>query len=266
MLSSQPTLSKIPDIKVLQDCLLIAQEIQQNLLPKKPPVISGLDISGASIYSCMLGGDFFDYMDFEEVCCRTPEHVGIVVGDVSGHGIYAALLMSTVRAYIRCRSTQPGDIGQILNSVNGMICKDTGVGGHFITLFYLDVNPGKKEIRWVRAGHEAALLFKAESRAFYELKGEGSVLGVTADAGYAQQSLDGLKIGDIILIGTDGAWEARNPEGEMFGKDRIKSIVQQNTGRCTSDILQEIVAAVTAFQQSPIPADDVTLVVIKFTE
>lgn len=73
MLSSQPTLAKIPDIKVLQDCLLIVREIQQNLLPKKPPVISGLDISGASIYSCMLGGDFFDYMDFEEVCCRTPD-------------------------------------------------------------------------------------------------------------------------------------------------------------------------------------------------
>ena len=118
----------------------------------------------------------------------------------------------------------------------------------------------------MRAGHEAALLFKAESSAFYELKGEGSVLGVTADTGYAQQSLDGLKTGDIILIGTDGAWEARSPEGEMFGKDRIKSIVQQNAGRCASDILQEIVAVLTAFQQSPIPADDVTLVVIKFTE
>ena len=101
---------------------------------------------------------------------------------------------------------------------------------------------------------------------FYELKGEGSVLGVTADTGYVQQSLDGLKTGDIILIGTDGAWEARSPGGEMFGKDRIKSIVQQNADRCASDILQEIVEAVTAFQQSPIPADDVTLVVIKFTE
>jgi sigma-B regulation protein RsbU (phosphoserine phosphatase) len=104
-----------------------------------------------------------------------------------------------------------------------MICKDTGVGGHFITLFYLDVNPDK------------------------------------------QQRLAGLKTGDIILIGTDGAWEARSPEGEMFGKDRIKSIVQQNAGRCASDILQEIVAALTAFQESPIPADDVTLVVVKFT-
>ncbi|MBI5593745.1 MAG: serine/threonine-protein phosphatase [Deltaproteobacteria bacterium] len=266
MLSSQPTLAKIPNINLLQDCLLIAQEIQQNLLPKKPPIISGLDISGASVYSCMLGGDFFDYMDFEEVCCRTPDHVGIVVGDVSGHGIYAALLMSTVRAYIRCRATQPGDIGQILNSVNGMICKDTGVGGHFITVFYLDVNPGKKEIRWVRAGHEASLLFDAESSVFHELKGEGSVLGVTADTGYAQQSLDGLKTGDIILIGTDGAWEARNPDGEMFGKARIKSIVQQNADRSASDILREIFAALTAFQQSSIPADDVTLVVVKFAE
>jgi sigma-B regulation protein RsbU (phosphoserine phosphatase) len=266
MLSTNPTLAKIPNINILQDCLLIAQEIQQNLLPKKPPIISGLDISGASIYSCMLGGDFFDYMDFEEVCCRTPDHVGIVVGDVSGHGIYAALLMSTVRAYIRCRATQPGDIGQILNSVNGMICKDTGVGGHFITLFYMDVNPGKKEIRWVRAGHEAALYFEAESSAFHELKGEGSALGVSTDMGYEHQRLAGLKTGDIILIGTDGAWEACDPNGEMFGKARIKSIVQQNAGRSAADILQEIVAALTAFQQSSIPADDVTLVVVKFIE
>jgi len=266
MLSINPTLVKVPNINLLQDCLLIAQEIQQNLLPQKPPAISGLDISGASIYSCMLGGDFFDYMDFEEVCCRTQDHVGIVVGDVSGHGIYAALLMSTVRAYIRCRATQPGDIGQIFNSVNAMICKDTGVGGHFITVFYLDVNPGNKEIRWVRAGHEAALLFEAESSAFHELKGEGSVLGISTDMGYEQQHLAGLKTGDIILIGTDGAWEAWNPEGEMFGKARIKSIVQQNAGRGASDILREIFTALTAFQQSPIPADDVTLVVLKFTE
>ncbi len=104
MLSSNPTLAKIPNINTLQDCLLIAQEIQQNLLPKKPPVISGLDISGACVYSCMLGGDFFDYMDFVEVCCR---------------------------------------------------------------------NPGKNEIRWVRAGHEAAMYFEAESSVFHELKGEG---------------------------------------------------------------------------------------------
>ena len=266
MLPSHPSLAKIPEIDILQNCLLIAQEIQQNLLPQKPPVIPGLDIGGASIYSCMLGGDFFDYMDFEEVCCRNLDHVGIVLGDVSGHGIYAALLMSTIRAYIRCRSTQPGHIGQILTDVNGMICKDTGVGGHFITLFYMDVNPGKKEIRWVRAGHEAALYFEAESRLFRELKGEGSALGVTMDMGYEQQCLAGLKTDDIVLIGTDGAWEARSPEGEMFGKARIKSIVQQNAGRTASDILQENVAALTAFQQSSIPADDVTLVVVKFTE
>jgi len=147
-----------------------------------------------------------------------------------------------------------------------MICKDTGVGGHFITLFYMDVNPGKKEIRWVRAGHEAALYFEAENSMFHELKGEGSALGVNTDIHYKQQRLAGLKTGDIILIGTDGAWEARSSEEEMFGKDRIKSIVQQNAGRCASDILREIIEAVTAFQESPIPADDVTLVVVKFIE
>jgi phosphoserine phosphatase RsbU/P len=266
MRSSHPKPPKSPNVDRLQNCLLIAQEIQQNLLPQKSPIIPGIDISGASIYSCMLGGDFFDYMDFEEVCCRTQDHLGIVVGDVSDHGICAALLMSTVRAYIRCRSTQPGNIGQILADVNGMICKDTGVGGHFITVFYLDINPGKKEIRWVRAGHEAALLFEAESSVFHELKGEGSALGVSTDMGYEQQRLAGLRSGDIILIGTDGAWESRDPSGEMFGKDRVKSIVQQNADRSASDILQEIVASLTAFQQSSIPADDVTLVVVKFTE
>ena len=118
----------------------------------------------------------------------------------------------------------------------------------------------------MRAGHEAALLFEAESSAFHELKGEGSALGVSADMGYEQQRIAGLKTGDIILIGTDGAWEARSPEGEMFGKARIKSIVQQNAGRSASDILREIFAALTAFQQSSIPADDVTLVVVKFAE
>lgn len=266
MSPSHPVSPEMPNLDRLKTCLHVAQEIQHNLLPQKPPEIPGLDISGSSIYSCLLGGDFFDYMDFEEVCCRAPNHIGVVVGDVSDHGVCAALLMSTIRAYIRCRSTQPGNIGHILTSVNGLFCKDTGVSGHFITLFYLDADPVKKEIRWVRAGHEAAQLFEAETGLFHELKGKGSALGVSPELCFEQQKRDGLKAGDIILIGTDGVWEARNPEGELFGKHRILSIVRQHAMLASDEILHKIFERLTEFQQSAVPEDDITLVVIKFTE
>lgn len=265
MSPSHPVSPEMPNLDRLKTCLHVAQEIQHNLLPQKSPTVPGLDISGASIYSCLLGGDFFDYMDFEEVCCRAPNHIGVVVGDVSDHGICAALLMSTIRAYIRSRSTQPGDIGNILTSVNRMICKDVGIDGHFVTLFYLDADPVKKEIRWVRAGHEAALLFDATSNFFHELKGDGSALGVSPDLRFEQQTRNGLQTGDIVLTGTDGVWEARNPNGEIFGKDRIQAIVRQNAGLTANSILKKILAEITRFQQSDTPEDDITLVVIKFT-
>ena len=152
----------------MKQALDVAMQVQQNLLPKKIPQPNGLEVAGRSMYCDETGGDFFDFMDF---CCREDSTLGVAVGDVSGHGISAALLMSTTRAFLRSRVNQPGGLGDIVNDVNVLLSKDTGNSGEFVTLFYAEIDRSRGEIRWARAGHDPALLYDPQSDRFEELQG-----------------------------------------------------------------------------------------------
>ncbi|MFN2355904.1 MAG: PP2C family protein-serine/threonine phosphatase [Desulfopila sp.] len=105
-------------------CLRMAAVIERELLPKTVPVIEGADISGWTVYSHTLGGDFFDYFDFSGVCCQAPDIMRIVVGDACGHGLCSALLMTSTRSYLRARAMQPGDLPQVVNDVNRLLYMD----------------------------------------------------------------------------------------------------------------------------------------------
>ena len=127
----------------------LAMEVQQNLLPRQSLKKDGFDIAGRSIYCDETGGDYYDFL---EICCRESNHMGLAVGDVSGHGISAALLMASVRASLRCRVTQPGGIAEIITDVNRLVAADTRESGNFMTLFYAEIDPDDRVLRWVMAG------------------------------------------------------------------------------------------------------------------
>ena len=237
----------------------LAMEVQQNLLPKFDPKIEGLDISGESIYCDETGGDYYDFLDMDAFGQR---RIGIVVGDVSDHGIPSALLMTTARAFIRQRSSMPGNLSQVVSDVNFQLSRDIEESGQFMTLFLAEIDLNAMIIRWVRAGHDPALVYDAHTDSFEELSGRGLPLGVFEDSDY-EESVRKIKPGQIIAIGTDGIWETHNAEGEMFGKQILKEIIRDHAEKPAKEIFEEIIDALEHFRRPLEQEDDVTLVVIK---
>lgn len=246
----------------MKEALNLAMEVQQNLLPRQPLKIGELDIAGRSIYCDETGGDYYDFLTFFQ---DGQKKIGVAVGDVVGHGISAALLMATVRALLRSRISQPGSLSQMVDDVNRLLCKDTSQSGSFMSLFFMLIDTAAKEIEWVRAGHDPAIIYEPATDSFDELRGEGIVLGVDAQWPYQDNRHSGLKGGQIILTGTDGIWETENPAGEKFGKDRLRQTIRQHHNGSAEEIIQAIIDALAAFRQSASQDDDVTLVVIKAT-
>jgi sigma-B regulation protein RsbU (phosphoserine phosphatase) len=240
--------------------LNLAMEVQQNLLPQKTPRLPGVDIAGQSIYCDETGGDYYDYL---RVGRLNGDLVGIAVGDVSGHGIQAALLMATVRAFLKSRVKQGGSIADVIADVNRLVAADASETGQFMTLFYAEIEPYGKALHWVRAGHDPALLYQPEGDHFEELKEKGVALGVDGGSEYHGQTIKGLSQGQVLLIGTDGLWETQNESGEMFGKERLKTLIRQNAHLPSAGIVTSILEGLQAFRKSVKQADDLTLVVIK---
>jgi sigma-B regulation protein RsbU (phosphoserine phosphatase) len=252
--------SQLKERLQLKEALNLAMEVQQNLLPQKMPQIEGFDIAGKSVYCDETGGDFYDFID---VCCEESKQLGIAVGDVAGHGISAALLMATVRAFLRSRVTHPGSISDVVTDVNRLVVNDTDETGQFMTLFYLILNPTEKSLSWVRAGHDPALLYDPRQAKIVELNGEGAALGISDKVEYQENTITGLENGQVLLIGTDGLWETQNASGEMFGKERLKALISRHAERSAEEILASVIDSLAAFRNSARQEDDITLVVVK---
>ena len=243
----------------MKQSLDLAMEVQQSLLPKVDPRIEGWDIAGLSIYCDETGGDYFDYINVSD---QRPDRIGVVVGDVSEHGIPSALLMTTARAFLRQRSSMSGEPNSIIRDVNWQITRDVKDSGRFMTLFYCEIDTMKRKVFWSNAGHEPALLFDHESGGFEELGGGGPALGLMPDFEYEQHERD-LMPGQIAIIGTDGIWETRNRRGEMFGKERLLEVIREHRNKSSRDLIGEALMAVDRFRLPREREDDATLVVIK---
>ena len=246
----------------IKHSLSLAREVQQNLLPHKNPKIDGLDLAGTSIYCDETGGDYYDYIDSN---IDDHRNITVAIGDVAGHGISSALLMATVRSSLRQRASLPGGVEQIISDVNRQLAQDVEDSGQFMTMFCLTIDPVRMQAHWVRAGHDPAILYDPRSETFEELGGSGIALGVDEDWDYQAYTKASLRKGQIIFLSTDGIWEAFNPEGEMFGKDRIYDILRKNASSGAEEIVRNVLADLDSFQQGASIEDDITLVVIKIT-
>jgi serine phosphatase RsbU (regulator of sigma subunit) len=239
--------------------LNVAQEVQQSLLPQSAPVDKRFDIAGGSLYCDETGGDYYDYIELPRL---GPDVNAIAVGDVSGHGISSALLMAGVRAYLRSRVLHTGSLAEIITDVNRLVAADTAETSQFMALFFLAIGTRTRQLTWVKAGHDPVIVYSPGSDQFEELGGEGLPLGVKADWQYKDYSAI-AKPGQILLLTTDGVFEAHNKNGDMFGKDRIKEVIRRNAGLPAEGIRTAITAAVDAFRGKTPQEDDITLVVLK---
>ncbi|ACS79853.1 PP2C family protein-serine/threonine phosphatase [Maridesulfovibrio salexigens] len=254
--SMAPSLREHIEIKSALD---VAMEVQTNLLPQNSPYIKGYDIYGESKYCDELGGDYFDYIRPE----RDGENMRFAIGDVSGHGVPAAMLMGSVRGYLRARTLSGGQLGEIVTDVNRLVAQDTYKTGQFMTMLMVELDPAKSELRWVRAGHEPALIFDFAKNDFIRLEGEGIVLGAFEDVEYSENCCAELKDGQILILGTDGIWEASNKDGEFFGKKRLWDLINLKKNSSAESIASGIFAAVQDFTGRTKQEDDLTVVVIK---
>jgi sigma-B regulation protein RsbU (phosphoserine phosphatase) len=243
----------------MRHSLDLAKEVQQYLMPASDPRIKGLDIAGKSIYCEETGGDYYDYLPSG---AEQQGKIGLVVGDVSDHGIPSALLMTTARAFLRQRFSQSGNLNQIVTDVNRQLSQDVKESGRFMTLFLCEIDRQNEFIHWVNAGHEPGMIYDRHTDEFVALTGGGLPLGVSQKSAY-QKFQRAISPGQIILIGTDGIWEAQNQAGEMFGKERFNDVIRKHAKSSANLILDTVINSLDSFQQSHQKTDDVTLVVIK---
>jgi sigma-B regulation protein RsbU (phosphoserine phosphatase) len=244
----------------IQQALDLAREIQQNLLPRGTLQIEGVDIAGKSVYCDETGGDYYDFMPIGR---GGDKKIGIVIGDVSGHGISSALLMSSVRASLRQRAFLPGSTADIISDVNHQLVTDIEDSGQFMTMFFMALDIESKHIDWVRAGHDPAILYNLESDSFDELGGPGIALGVDGNWNFNAHEKEGFPGGRIIFLGTDGVWEVRNRSGEMLGKEPIRETIRKNSSSSAERILEAIFTTLDDFIGRARIEDDITSVVVK---
>jgi sigma-B regulation protein RsbU (phosphoserine phosphatase) len=171
--------------------------------------------------------------------------------------------MASARSSLRQRALLSGNIAQIVSDVNRQLTTDVEESGRFMTLFCSEIDVQQQRIRWVRAGHEPAILYDSANNAFEELKGSGMALGVDESWQYEEKQKRGLSRGQIIVFGTDGIWEAHNAAGQLFGKASLFDIIRKHAARSANEIVAAIMNAVEHFRQGVVPEDDVTLVVVK---
>lgn len=246
----------------LKEALRLAEEVQRNLLPAAPPAIPGLDIAARSLYCQETGGDYYDFI------VRGGE-VGrrswcVAVGDVVGHGIPAALLMTTARAFLRAELGRPVGLAAALAETNRLLCRDTAASGSFVTLAVLEISTSPPGFGWAGAGHDPPFFYDAAAGRVRRPRGAtGVALGVMEEAVYGVTPLSGTRAGDVILIGTDGIWESRDPGAERYGKGRLAEVVARHAALSAEGILQAVLEDVMRFRGPAPMEDDVTLAVVK---
>jgi len=236
-----------------------AGEVQRTLIPAAAPVAEGFDLAGQTIWCDETGGDYYDFIEYGG---RGQGKIGIVVGDVSGHGVSAALLMAAARASLRERIRGEGGPVCVIPYVNKQIARDIGDLCFFMTLFYAEIDIKEKHFRWVRAGHEPAILYDSHKDIFEDLGGQGLPLGVSEDSVY-KESVRHISSGQVILIGTDGIKETCNAKREIFGKNRLKKIIRDHAQKSAKEIIDSVIHALEHFRFPIETEDDITLVVIK---
>ena len=250
----------ITDMTDHKKALALAGEVQKSLLPRRAPSVPGLDIAGRNRSCDEIGGDYFDFIWRHGV----PAHsLSLVVGDIAGHGVGAALLMTTARAFLRMRATQPGGLTEIVGAMNRHLTEDVFETGAFMTLLLLTADLERDRLEWVRAGHDPALLYDPSQDRFAELRGPGMALGVDCQAAYPVSTYDGFAAGQLLAVGTDGIWEARDRRGAMFGKERFKALLRQHHRESAGDILEAVFQALESHTRGVRTEDDITLVVVK---
>lgn len=234
--------------------LALATEIQQRFQPSGPPQIEGYEFQGISFSCYEIGGDYYDFVP-------TPNgNLLVALGDVSGKGTAAALLMSSLHAAIHAQVAAKSSLAETITSVNEYLAENTPAN-RFVTLFAAELDPVTGLLRYINAGHNPPLVGRVDGT-IDQLSSGGLPLGIMAGADYEVGELQ-LNSGEALVIYSDGVSEAVNPEDEEFGMERLIEVIRSNVGATAIGIRDKVESTLSTFTETAPANDDITLVIVK---
>jgi sigma-B regulation protein RsbU (phosphoserine phosphatase) len=242
--------------EVTKTNLQIARSIQRGMYPVQGLDIPGYDMAWLTRSCDETGGDYFDFL------LTGDDHAGFAIGDVSGHGIGAALLMATGRANLRALLSVKSDLKEVMDRLNDLLARDMD-DDKFMTLFVGSLNFRSHEVTFVNAGHDQPLLFRSASGKVEDLDTTGLPLGMMPAWSYDIRDVAPLAPGDVLLLTTDGVWEAANPGRERFGKGRLRTALAAASAGSAQEVVDAILKSVESYTQGVPHPDDITLLVLK---
>ena len=236
--------------------LIAAQRIQEHLLPQSAPSVPGYEIAGSVLPAEYTAGDYYDYLTMPD------GSLGIVVGDVCGHGFSSALLTAAASAHLRSFVLEHSDMREILRHVNNCLCQETEEG-HFVTLVFVQIELPSRRLKFLNLGHPSGFVLGASGELKAVLSSGCLPLAIRPEMDLSETAPIRLETGDIILLATDGIAEARCAGGELFGRERMLNAVRSNRHRRAIEIIRCLQQAVFDFTGMSRPQDDLTAVLVK---
>jgi hypothetical protein len=246
---------ELRDKLLARDEIDVARQVQLALLPTQLPSPEGWAIWSYSRPANDVGGDLIDYFDFR------PGGVAVALGDVAGKGLGAALLMAKLQATFRALAPQNDSLAELGRGLNTILYRD-GLENRFATLFCVRIDPGRPCLRYLNAGHNPPLLARAQR--IDSLPASSQPLGILPDATYTEDSVD-LEPGDLLLIYSDGLVEARGPQGNEFGLDKLRRLIPQLRGLTVERAGARLLEEADRFLAGEPPHDDLSLVLLQRT-
>ncbi|MFH1561955.1 MAG: SpoIIE family protein phosphatase [Nitrospirota bacterium] len=240
----------------LQKELEIARDIQQSFLPQSIPQIEGFELAAVNLPAREVGGDFYDFIPI------TKDKWGLVIADVSGKGIPAALFMALSRTVIRTNTMGNPLVSEAIHKANEFIMEESEINTMFVTLFYAILDTKKGRLTYINAGHNPPFIIKPEKGEVIILEGEGIALGVIPNVELEEREIS-VEKGDTVVLYTDGVIDAINEQEEQFGEERFIELLKENCGLPAQEIIERVQREVITFSGNQSQFDDLTLVVLK---
>ncbi|MFZ1977988.1 MAG: PP2C family protein-serine/threonine phosphatase, partial [Bacteroidota bacterium] len=240
----------------MEDELKIAREIQQGLLPEHLPKINGFDIAAFNIPSKEVGGDYYDVIQ------RNDREYVLAIGDVSGKGVPASLLMANVQAVLRALAPSCTSVSKTTGQINDLVCSSIHGSNKFITFFWGILDSASHSFVYSNAGHNPPLLVHSD-KTIDRLGAGGLILGIYETTQAYEESSAKLSSDDVLVLYTDGISEAMDADGKEFSEEALETVIKKNVHLSAQEIIREVRLAVEKHTQDTPQSDDITLLILK---
>lgn len=241
----------------IQEEMRVAQNIQENLLPKEVPVSDCYQFAGKSIPAKEVGGDYYDFISLKD------GRIAFCLGDISGKGIPASLLMANLQASLRGQALIGNECKNSVAFANNILFHNTDPS-RYATLFYSILDKNDNKITYCNAGHNSPFLFSIDKQ-FQRLNTGGIIVGMIPDFDYTEESIE-FKLNDVLILYSDGVTEAMNHSEDEFGEERLEESIRRNLHLNANEILKAIFRDVELFTSGASQSDDITMVIVKRTK